>query len=90
MQLCGKDREMKDIKEIMGLGIPELRGVVIEESSDSSLAIARMELIVPEKKLIIADERDLAVETGFIVCESKIVTIPHMDEEVLESGIIIA
>lgn len=79
---------MKDIKEIMGLGIPELRGMVFDESSDSPLAIARKELIVPEKKLIIADERDLAIETGFIVLDKQIVIANEV--EMPEAGIIIA
>jgi hypothetical protein len=49
-------RTMKGFEGIMSIGNVDLKGVVIEESSNSLTVTAKKKIYVPEKKIILMDQ----------------------------------
>ncbi len=49
-------RLMKNYEEIMNILNEDLKGLVIEESSNSLIVTARKKIYIPEKKIILMDQ----------------------------------
>ena len=61
---------MKTYEGIMSIGNVDLKGLVIEESSDSLIVTAKKKIYVPEKKIILMDQAT-EQETRFLMGVNK-------------------
>lgn len=62
---------MKTFEEIMSIGNVNLKGLVIEESSNSLIVTAKKKIYVPEKKIILMDQMTER-ESQFLMGVNKI------------------
>lgn len=47
---------MRNYEDILSLGNMDLKGMVIEESTNSSFVTAKRKIYVPEKKIVLMDQ----------------------------------